>query len=165
MDPQKKYINLNWSVFKALADWYPCPTHGADKPEYDLNAFYWRPVTQTNSMTQQNPYLDEITQEDPNINGIQMHRKTAGEKGIKDGDYVWLENTDGKRIKGWVSLSEGIEPHHVAIAAIGGHWGEYMPIAKGKGTFFNDLVMMDAAHTDPLTLGQDICVRVKIYKA
>jgi hypothetical protein len=25
--------------------------------------------------------------------------------------------------------------------------------------------MMDAAHTDPLTLGQDICVRVKVYKA
>jgi len=39
-----------------------------------------------------------------------------------------------------------------------------MPIAKGKGTFFNDLVMMDEPHTDPLTLNQDICVRVKIYK-
>ena len=31
-DPQKKYIDLNWSVFKALADWYPCPTHSNDKP-------------------------------------------------------------------------------------------------------------------------------------
>ncbi len=130
-----------------------------------MNAFYWRPVTQCNSMTQQNPWLDEITQEDPNIYGIQMHSATAAEKGIKDGDKVWLENPEGKRVRGWVSLSEGIEPHHLAIAAIGGHWGNYMPIAKGKGTFFNDLVMMDEPHTDPLTLNQDICVRVKIYKA
>jgi anaerobic selenocysteine-containing dehydrogenase len=164
-DPQKKFINLNWSVFKALADWYPCPTHSKEKPEYDMNAFYWRPVMQCNSMTQQNPYLDEITQEDPNINGIQMHRKTAAEKGIKDGDRVWVENPEGKRVPGKVSLSEGIEPHHIAIAAIGGHWGNFMPIAKNKGTFFNDLVMMDEAHTDPLTLNQDICVRVKVYKA
>jgi anaerobic selenocysteine-containing dehydrogenase len=94
-----------------------------------------------------------------------MHVKTAEEKGIQNGDKVWMENPEGKRVRGWVSLSEGIEPNHLAIAAIGGHWGEYMPIAKGKGTFFNDLVMMDVAHTDPLTLNQDICVRVKIYKA
>ena len=51
----KKYFDLNWSVFKALADWYPCPTHTTKNPEYDMNAFYWRPVTQCNSMTQQNP--------------------------------------------------------------------------------------------------------------
>jgi molybdopterin-containing oxidoreductase family molybdopterin binding subunit len=164
-DPKKKYINLNWSVFKPLADWYPCPTHTETKPDFDMNAFYWRAVTQTNSLTQQNPWLDEMSQEDSNVFGIQMHSKTAEEKGIKDGDKVWMENTDGKRVKGWVTLSEGIEPHHVAVAAILGHWGEYMPIAKGKGTFFNDLVMMDEAHTDPLTLNQDICCRVKIYKA
>jgi molybdopterin-containing oxidoreductase family molybdopterin binding subunit len=48
---------------------------------------------------------------------------------------------------------------------VAGHWGNYMPVAKGKGTFFNDLVEMDLPHTDPLTFNQDICVRVKIYKA
>ena len=86
--------------------------------------FTGAPVTQCNSMTQQNPYLDEMTQEDPNIYGIQMHSKTAEEKGIKDGDMVWMENPEGKRVKGWVSLSEGIEPHHVAsrchIGPLGG---------------------------------------------
>jgi molybdopterin-containing oxidoreductase family molybdopterin binding subunit len=94
-----------------------------------------------------------------------MHVKTAKEKGIKDGDKVWLENPQGHRVRGWVSLSEGIEPHHLAIAAVSGHWGKHMPIAKGKGTFFNDLVEMDLGHTDPLTFNQDICCRVKIYKA
>ncbi len=62
-----------------------------------MNAFYWRPVTQTNSLTQQNPWLDQVTQEDPNIYGVQMHIKTAEEKGIKDGDKVWIENPKAKR--------------------------------------------------------------------
>ncbi len=77
---------------------------------------------------------------------------------------VWLENPEGHRVKGWIARTDGIEPHHLAIAAVAGHWGNYMPIAKGKGTFFNDLVEMDLGHTDPLTFNQDICCKVKIYK-
>jgi molybdopterin-containing oxidoreductase family molybdopterin binding subunit len=106
-----------------------------------------------------------MAQEDPYVYAVQMHRKTAEEKGIAEGDKVWLENPEGHRVKGWVGLTDGIEPHHLAISAVAGHWGEYQPIAKGKGTFFNDLVEMDKDHTDPLTLNQDICCRVKIYKA
>ena len=33
------------------------------------------------------------------------------------------------------------------------------------GSFFNDIVEMDRDHTDPLTLNQNICCRVKIYPA
>jgi molybdopterin-containing oxidoreductase family molybdopterin binding subunit len=159
------FFDLDWSRFKALADWYPCPTHTETKSEYDMHAFYWRAVMHCNSMTQQNPYLDEVSQEDPYVYAVQMHEDTAADKGIGDGDHVWLENPEGHRVKGWVALTDGIEPHHLAIAAVAGHWGNYMPIAKGKGTFFNDLVEMDLPHTDPLTFNQDICVRVKIYKA
>jgi anaerobic selenocysteine-containing dehydrogenase len=160
-----KFFDLDWSVFKPLPDWFPCPTHTEKNPDYDMYAFYWRAVMHCNSMTQQVPWLDEISQEDPYVYGVQVHRKIAEEKGIKDGDKIWLENPQGKRVRGWAALTEGIELHHLAIAAISGHWGEYMPIAKGKGAFFNDLVMMDKSHTDPLTLNQDICCRVKIYKA
>jgi molybdopterin-containing oxidoreductase family molybdopterin binding subunit len=116
-------------------------------------------------MTQQNPYLDECSQEDPHIYAIQIHKDTAAEKGLAEGDHVWLENSDGHRVRGWVALTDGIEPHHLAIAAVNGHWGNYMPVAKGKGAFFNDLVEIDLDHTDPLTFNQDICCRVKIYKA
>jgi molybdopterin-containing oxidoreductase family molybdopterin binding subunit len=161
----KDFFKFDWSRFKALADWYPCPTHTEKNPEYDMHTFYWRAVMHCNSMTQQNPYLDECGQEDPNVYAVQMHVNTAREKGIVDGDKVWLENPQGHKVRGWVSLSEGIEPHHLAIAAVAGHWGKFMPIAKNKGTFFNDLVEMDLEHTDPLTFNQDICARVKIYKA
>jgi anaerobic selenocysteine-containing dehydrogenase len=156
---------LDWSRFKALADWYPCPSHKGDHPEYDMYVFYWRAVMHCNSLTQQNPWLDEISQEDPFVYAIQMHKRTAAEKGIKEGGKVWLENPEGHKIRGWVALTDGIEPHHLAIAAVSGHWTDYQPVAKGKGAFFNDLVEMDKDHTDPLTLNQDICCRVKIYPA
>jgi len=161
----KEFFDFDWSRFKALADWYPCPSHTETDPQYDMYTFYWRAVMHCNSLTQQNPWLDECSQEDPYVYGIQMHPDTAQKKSIEEGDKVWLENPHGHRVRGWVALTEGIEPQHLAIAAVAGHWGEYMPIAKGKGTFFNDLVEMDKEHTDPLTLNQDICCRVKIYKA
>jgi anaerobic selenocysteine-containing dehydrogenase len=157
---------LDWSRFKALADWYPCPTHDEKlPPDYDMYTFYWRAIIHCNSLTQQNPWLDELSSEDPYVYALQMHGDTAAEKGIAEGDKIWLENPEGDRVKGWVALTDGIEPHHIAVAAVAGHWTDYQPIAKDKGTFFNDLVVMDKAHTDPLTLNQDICCRVKIYKA
>ena len=69
------------------------------------------------------------------------------------------------QFKGKIFVTEGIHPEQLAIAACAGHWTKYQPIAKDKGVFFNDLVEMDVEHTDPLTLNQDICVKVKIYKA
>jgi len=161
----KDFFDFDWSRFKALADWYPCPTHTEEDPEYDMHTFYWRSVIHCNSLTQCNPYLDEVAQEDPTTYSVQMHAETAKRKGIEDGDYIWLENPEGHRVKGYVSLSEGIEPSHLAIAAVAGHWGKHLPVAEGKGVFFNDLVEMDLGHTDPLTFNQDICCRVKVYKA
>ena len=40
----------------------------------------------------------------------------------------------------------------------------FYAVHRGR-PFFNDLVEMDLPHTDPLTFNQDICCRVKIYKA
>ncbi|MEW6456245.1 MAG: molybdopterin-dependent oxidoreductase [Acidobacteriota bacterium] len=155
---------IDWSRFTTLPDWYPCPSHTEKSPEYDMYAFYWRAVMHTNSLTMQNPWLDEVASQDPHAYTIQINTETAKKKKIKDGDLVWLENTKGYRVKGKVKLTEGIHPEHLAIAACAGHWTPYQPAAKGKGVFFNDLIVMDVAHTDPLTLGQDICVKVKIYK-
>lgn len=156
---------LDWSRFTALPDWHPCPSHKMEGSEYDLYAFYWRAVMHTNSLTMQNPWLDEISLYDPYVYTIQINTDTAIKKGLKDGDLVWVENSKKHRVSGRVKLTEGIHPEHLAIAACAGHWTPYQPIAKGKGVFFNDLVEVDVEHTDPLTLNQDICVKVKIYKA
>jgi molybdopterin-containing oxidoreductase family molybdopterin binding subunit len=113
----------------------------------------------------QNPWLDELAQNDPYVYTIQIHEDTAKKKGFKDLDWVWVENPEGHRVKGQIKMTQGIEPNHLAIAACAGHWTPHQPIAKGKGVFFNDLVEADIEHTDPLTLTQDICLKAKIYKA
>ena len=38
-----------------------------------------------------------------------------------------------------------------------------MPIAKGKGVAFNDLLEIDKDHVDPVSLSADSCLKVKIY--
>lgn len=159
------YLGFDLSHFKPLPDWHPCPSHANKDPQYDMFAFYWRAMMHTNSLTMQNPWLDEVSLQDPYTYFIQINEETAKKKGLKDGDLVWLENPEGHRVKGRVRLTNGIHPEQLAIAACAGHWTKYQPIAKGKGFFYNDLVEMDIAHTDPLTLNQDICIKVKIYKA
>jgi molybdopterin-containing oxidoreductase family molybdopterin binding subunit len=155
---------LDWSRFKPLPDWYPCPSHIHTGGDFDMYAFYWRAVMHTNSMTMQNPWLDEIARQDPYVYTIQINRETASKKGFKDGDEVYVENIKGHKISGRLILTEGIHPEHIAIAACAGHWTPYQPVARGKGVFFNDLIEMDVTHIDPLTLNQDICVRVRVYK-
>jgi len=155
---------VDWSFHTALPDYHPCPSHIEDS-EYDMLAFYWRSALHTYSMTMENPWLNELSENDPYTYTIQLHPDTAEKKGIKSGDMVWLENNRGHKTKGRVFLTEGIRLDHVAIAACAGHWAKGQPIAKGKGVFFNELIEVDKEHTCPLSLGQDICVRVKVYKS
>ncbi|MEW5806268.1 MAG: molybdopterin-dependent oxidoreductase [Acidobacteriota bacterium] len=156
---------IDWSRFTSLPDWYPCPSHLEEPKDFDMIAFYWRAPMHTNSLTMQNPWLDECASMDPYTYTIQINTETAKKKKLRDGDMVWVENPEGHRVSGKLCVTEGIHPEHLAIAACAGHWSRYQPIAKDKGVFFNDLVEMDVAHTDPLTLTQDICVKVKVYKA
>lgn len=156
---------VDWDAHCALPDWRPCASHKETNPEYDLYAFYWRSALHTYSRTMENPILTEISELDPYTYTIQMHVETARKKGIKDGDLVWVESPKGRRIKGRVKLVEGIRPDHIAIAANAGHWAATLPIAKGKGAFFNELVEIDREHTCPVSLGMDICAKVKVYKA
>ena len=100
----------------------------------------------------------------PTVVGVEINNDTGKRKGFKDRDMIWVENVKGKRIKGPVKLVEGMHPDQLGIAGCHGHWARGMPIAKGKGQFFDDLIIVDEKSTDPLTQGSDACARVKVYK-
>jgi molybdopterin-containing oxidoreductase family molybdopterin binding subunit len=155
----------DWKFYTPLAEWFPCPSHEVTDPEFDLTAFSWRPSFHTQSSTQNNPWLDELSLRDPFVYLIQINSGTGQEKGLKDNDIVWIENKRGRRIKGPVKLVEGMHPEQLGIAGCHGHWARGTPIARGKGQFFDDLIIVDKHHTDSLTQGTDACVKVKIYKA
>lgn len=39
-----------------------------------------------------------------------------------------------------------------------------MPIAKGKGVFFNELLELDWEHASPINLNLDLCAKVKVTR-
>ena len=155
----------DWSFYTPLAEWFPCPSHEETNPEFDLWAFSWRPSFHTQSSTQNNPWLDEVSVNDPFVYLIQINADTGQKKGLKDGDLIWVENAMGRKIKGPVKLVQGMHTDQLGIAGCHGHWARGTPVAKGKGQFFDDLIITDEEHTDSLTQGSDACVKVKIYKA
>jgi len=156
---------LDLRFYTGLANWFPCPSHTEKNPDFDLWGFCWRPSFHTQSSSQNNPWLDEVSVNDGFVYLIQMNEDTGKKKGLKDNDVIIVENTVGKSIRGPVKLVQGMHPEHLAVAGCHGHWARGTPIAKGKGQFFDDLIMVGLEYTDPLTQGTDACVKVKIYKA
>jgi molybdopterin-containing oxidoreductase family molybdopterin binding subunit len=150
--------------FVPLPAWFPCRA-AEPRPGFDLRAIYYRVPWHSFSATYQNPWLDEISQGEPYSYFIQIHAKTAGALGIRDGDVIELESTDGARVKGRARLTQGIHPEVLAVANNGGHWARGMPFARGKGVFFNQLLPMDLAHTDLVSLSMDCDARVRVRRA
>lgn len=157
-------VELDLWAYTALPDWRPCVSHEVKDPEYAFWGFYYRDVLHTNSLTMENPWLDEASQMNPYSYRIVMNTDVARKKGFKDGDEVWVESDAGRKVKGRLRLSEGIHPEGLGFAALCGHWSKNQPIAKDKGVFYNDLLEVDYAHMDPGNLNMDLCVKVKVYK-
>lgn len=84
---------------------------------------------------------------------------------MKDGDLIFVESVYRRKVKGTLKTIQGIHPEGVAIAALAGHWSKDMPIARGKGVFYNELIEIDYEHCDPGNLNMDLCAKVRIYKA
>ena len=158
-------VEFDYSHYEALPDWHPCPSHLVKDKEYDLWSFYYRDVLHTNSFTMENPLLDEVSQLHPNTYRIAINSDVARKKGIKDGDMIWIESSYGRKTKGLAHLTEGIMPEAIGIAACAGHWSKGMPVAEGKGIFYNELIEIDYEHMDPSNLNMDLCAKVKVYKA
>lgn len=158
-------LGTTWdcSDYQALPDWKPCPSYGEKSTDYDLVAVNYKLPFHTWSMTQENPWLDDLSEHHPNAYKIRINSETAKRKGIKDGDMVWVESKAGK-VRGKVKLTEGIHPEVVGIAGTSGHWAEGLPVARGKGVHFNSLLPSNLERIDILSHALDGCVRVKVYK-
>jgi len=157
--------SLPRQYFEPLPDFLPCLSHTCDKPGFDFYAFYYRDIIHTNSFTHENPWLDEAAQLDPFSYAIAMNADRGKKLGLKEGDWVWLEAESGRKAKGRVHLTQGMHPEGLAIGGCGGHWTEGMPVAKGKGVFFNELLEIDWEHVSPVNLNLDLCAKVKVTRA
>lgn len=150
--------------YEPLPNFLPCKSHLCDKPGFDFWAFYYRDIVHTNSYTMENAWLDEAAQLDPFSYAIAINTKSGKALGLSNGDMIALESETGRRITGRVRLTECIHPEGIGVAALANHWSKTLPVAKGKGVFFNDLLELTWDRVSPVNLGLDICAKVKVVK-
>lgn len=155
-------VKIPQEYYDPLPDFLPCRSHLCQKPGFDFYAFYYRDTIHTNSFTMENPWLDEAAELDPFSYYVAMHAEVGKKKGLHDGQAVWVESESGRKVKGRIRLTEGVHPEGLGIAACAGHWGDGMPVAKGKGVFFNELLELDFDHVSPNNLNLDLCVKVRV---
>lgn len=162
--PIARAHGLDWddAYYHPLPTWLPCPSHEVRDPAYDLYGFYYRDTLHTNSFTNQNPWLDEAARLDPFSYTIAVNAATARRKGLRQGQPVWLESPKGRRVRGRLHLSEAIHPEGVGVGGCAGHWAATLPVADGKGVFFNELLEIDWHHASPVNLNLDTCVKLRI---
>jgi anaerobic selenocysteine-containing dehydrogenase len=155
-------LKIPMEYYQPLPDFLPCTSHCCQKKDFDFYAFYYRDIVHTNSFTMENPWLDEAARLDPFSYTIAINATEARKKALRDGQLVWVENEAGRKVKGRLKLTEAIHPEGIGIAAMCGHWSDGMPIAKGKGVFFNELLELDWAHVSPVNNNLDLCAKVRV---
>jgi molybdopterin-containing oxidoreductase family molybdopterin binding subunit len=156
-------LKIPREYYEPLPDFLPCLSHGCKKEGFDFYAFYYRDVIHTNSFTHENPWLDEAAQLDPISYTIAVNADSGRKRGLADGQLVWVEVESGRKVKGRLHLTQGIHPEGLGIGGCAGHWAEKgLPIAKGKGVFFNELLELDWAHSSPVNINLDLCAKVKV---
>jgi len=158
-------LNLDWRQFTPLPTYFACHPDDSKSAEYDLYAITYRDILHSGSATHQHPEIDRVSQMNPYSNFIIVNEDVGKEKGLKDGQLVWVESETGRRAKGRIKLMQSIHPRVIAFAATSGHWSKHMPIAFGKGVHFNDLLEIDKDHIDPVSLSVEASIRVKIHSA
>ncbi len=157
-------LEIPREYYQPMPDFLPCPSHQCEHGEFDLYAFYYRDTLHANSFTMENPWLDEAARLDPLSYKIALNATVGAAKGLADGDVIRVEGETGRSVEGVVRLTEAIHPEGIGVAALCGHWADSLPVAKGKGVFFNDLLELDWHHTSPVNLNLDLCAKVKVSK-
>ena len=148
--------------YQPLPDFLPCPSHRCTAEGFDFYAFYYRDTVHANSFTMENPWLDEVARLDPYSYTIAINRQAAERHGLTHATPVRVETESGRAVEGVLCVSEAIHPEGLGIAALCGHWSDGLPVAKGQGVFFNELLEVDWDHASPVNLNLDLCAKVRV---
>ena len=162
-----KEIGIPWETddWQPLPDWKPCIDHEIPEPGYDLFPVYYTNSSNTDTWQINNPWLNEINENDPYGYNIEINSATAKAKGLRSGDRVILRSSRGQETTGRLIVVEGVHPEVLGVC--GGSWGHFLEylMGKGKGTSANTLVEgIDAKRLCHISAAYDQCVRVKLIK-
>ena len=160
-------LGIEWDFrpYDPLVRHIPCDEyHHQEGDEYDLLIVNFKVPFQTQSISQQNIWLDEISRANPYTFNVMMHPSAAERKGLEDGDRVLVESRHGKD-EGMLKVTQLGHPECLGIPATLGHWARNLHVAAKKGTSFNTLLPPpNIKRIDTLSGQIDTCVRVKVGK-
>jgi len=108
-------------------------------------------------------YLELVEQRLGHLH-VQMNSAAAEERGIKDGDEIWIESAY-TRVKGRAKLREGLRPDTIALHGQFGHWTT--PIAKDYGERLPNINRLTKMELGMMAEDGGVrdTVKVKVYKA
>jgi len=140
------------TYFTPLPEYFPTLTDArVDTQRYPFHAVTQRPMFMYHSWDSQNAWLRQIIAQ----NHLYMNRARAGELGIDDLSWVWMESAHG-RIRVQVKLMEGVEPSTVwtynAIGKQRGAWGLDAKAPEATGGFLMNHLIGELL---PQAAGQD----------
>jgi thiosulfate reductase/polysulfide reductase chain A len=137
-----------------VPDWQEPPAPPADQ-FYLLTG---KVAQHTQFGTQNNKLLHELFPE----NALWIHTQPAAARGIKDGDWVYVESAAGK-VKIKANVTEAIRPDCTYMTPGFGHLSKGTRVSYGKGASDSELHL---TYTDPVSGGQALSQTfVKVYKA
>lgn len=152
-----------WRDYTPLPTWRP-PTMEESPARYDLYLISFKLIEHKQSRSSQIPLLAELS----GGQRLEINPKTAAERGIEDGDEVWVEahnaiTKETRRVKTQARLREGIRPDTVGMPH---HFGEVAksPWTKGQGPSPNSLYFTGEGYVGA-TADQSFHVKVRVFKA
>jgi anaerobic selenocysteine-containing dehydrogenase len=155
-----------FDYYKPIPHWKPNTETDPDG-DFNLFAINWKIPFYANGVgaPHENVWLEDIIRNfGPYHAKVWMNKKTAQERGFKDGDTIVVESRAGK-CQGEVLLTDMIHPDAIGIPGMRGTGTLLQNPIMRKGPHFNRLLSMEDKTFDPVNGSLDVSPRVKVYKA
>lgn len=161
-----KQLGIGWdtSDYQNLPDWKPCQAQKKKTEKFDLILINYKVPQLSYSFSHANKMLSRLG-ERSRVDDLMINAETAKQKGIEDGDSVWLETVYGKKVKARARVTELIHPEVVGCQGGGGRYAKKIGSGRGMGINFNELVSLENDNLDYVTTALDSHIPVSVYKA
>jgi anaerobic selenocysteine-containing dehydrogenase len=152
---------IYWRDYTPFPTWRKPTMEGSPK-EYDLYLISGKKIEFKQSRTTFIPLLNELEPEQR----LKINPRTAREKGIKDGDEVWVESHNAltgetRRIRTKAQYIESLRPDTVDLSHHYGFW--VRSTAKDRGPTPNSIFFSGEGYVSN-TADQSFQVKVRVYK-
>jgi len=158
----KGAAEIYWQDYTPFPTWR-VPTMDRSPSEYDLYLISYKLIEHKQSRSSFIPLLAEIARRQE----LSINPKTAKERGIDDGDEVWVESHNAvtgetRKVEVQARYTETIRPDTVGMAHHFGTWTH--PEAEGQGPSPNEIFFSGEGYVAN-TADQSFHVKVRVFKA